>query len=131
MVTHGGPYLIVTYNNPNPPDFDNDGIPDVYDNCRDTANGPLDGPYDAANNRQYDTDADGWGNVCDCDLDNNYDPANPPGGTVIGSDLNIFLSAWLSSPLSNRDADFDSNGTVTGSDLNIFVGRWLTTEPWF
>lgn len=44
---------------PSWPDSDNDGLPDTDDNCPQTYN-----PY------QQDLDADGWGDVCDCDADN-------------------------------------------------------------
>ena len=132
VVPHGGPYLIVTYNQAGAlPDSDSDGVPDVYDNCRDTANGPLIGPYDAANNRQYDTDADGWGNACDCDLDNNF----PPGVVGFGDLTDYFIPAWGSQPGDpswNRDADFNSNDVVGMTDLTEhFVVRWGTQEPWF
>jgi hypothetical protein len=41
------------------PDFDNDGIGDRGDNCT-----------KAVNSSQYDTDGDGFGNLCDADYDN-------------------------------------------------------------
>ena len=40
-----------------------DGIPDVFDNCKLTPNGPAGPPGES----QRDTDLDGHGNVCDCD----------------------------------------------------------------
>jgi hypothetical protein len=42
------------------PDTDNDGWPDMADNCSHTAN-----------ENQFDADKDGFGNLCDPDLDNN------------------------------------------------------------
>jgi hypothetical protein len=47
-------------------DFDVDLIPDVFDNCVRTENGPDFGTSPAAN--QQDTDDDGIGNACDCDF---------------------------------------------------------------
>ncbi len=80
------------------PDTDNDGIPDSSDNCTLIANPD-----------QRDTDQDGFGNICDADLDNN--------GSVSFADLNIFRSYFGS---QNLDADFDGNGSVSFADLNIF-----------
>ena len=49
-------------------DSDGDGVPDIYDNCITTANGPL-----ASTNScdaQEDADLDGYGNPCDFDANN-------------------------------------------------------------
>ena len=95
-------------------DTDNDGIPDKIDNCRLTAN-----------SGQQDTDNDGYGNMCDADLDND--------GFVGIFDFNIFRMAWLSNPSSpnwNADADFDSDGVVGVFDFNIFKTRWLISAPY-
>jgi hypothetical protein len=51
-------------------DSDNDGVPDYQDNCILKPNGPL--IPDAGGNSQRDTDGDGYGNICDADL-NNFD----------------------------------------------------------
>ena len=42
------------------PDTDGDGFCDAIDNC-----------YLTADNRQLDGDRDGYGDICDCDFDNN------------------------------------------------------------
>ena len=47
-------------------DTDADGIPDDFDNCILTANGPLGG----ACSTNQDGDDDGYGNACDCDFNN-------------------------------------------------------------
>ena len=78
-------------------DSDGDGINNLFDNC-----------LSKANERQRDTDHDGYGNVCDADLDNN--------GFVSFADLEMFRSRFGS---SNSDADFDGNGSVSFNDLNI------------
>ena len=48
-------------------DTDGDGVDDAVDNCTLVANGPL--LPDAGGNSQLDTDGDGYGNICDADLD--------------------------------------------------------------
>ena len=94
-------------------DADGDAIPDADDNCRLTYNPG-----------QQDTDADGYGNICDCDLDNN--------NAVGPSDFGLFKSAWLSAPGDtawNMDADFDSNLAVGPSDFGIFKMRFGDSAP--
>ena len=103
------------------PDADLDLIADAADNCPAHANpgqediGDADGIGDAcdncsevANADQRDTNGDGYGNICDADLDND--------GTVGFSDFTQF------SPLfgaADDDADFDGDGTVGFSDFNL------------
>ena len=88
-------------------DTDGDSVFDHLDNCCLTPN-PL----------QEDTDGDGYGNICDCDLDNDC---------VVGmSDYSSFCSAWQT---SDPDADFDSDGIVGMSDYGIFCARWLDETP--
>jgi uncharacterized protein (TIGR03790 family) len=54
----GDPLMQIERPRPAPADRDGDGIPDARDNCRDLPNPD-----------QRDTDADGFGNLCDPDLD--------------------------------------------------------------
>jgi uncharacterized protein (DUF1800 family) len=79
-------------------DSDGDGVNDAQDNCTKIAN-PL----------QRDSNGDGYGNVCDADLDNN--------GSVSFADLDLFRSAFGT---NNAEADFDGNGSVSFADLEIF-----------
>ncbi len=79
-------------------DSDNDGVNDDIDNC-----------INIANPDQRDSNNDGFGNVCDADLDNS--------GFVNFADLALFKSAFGS---NNADADFDGSGFVNFADLAMF-----------
>ncbi|RZA05441.1 MAG: hypothetical protein EOO68_06595 [Moraxellaceae bacterium] len=78
-------------------DSDNDAIADVDDNCTQTANGS-----------QQDTDADGYGNACDADLNND--------GITNQLDAVIFRGALGS---TNPHADFNHDGIVNQIDANL------------
>lgn len=80
------------------PDSDQDGVDDLQDNC-----------LLAANPGQLDTDADGFGNRCDADL-------NQSGFTNF-ADLALFRNDFFS---NNLNSDLDGDGSVTFSDLAIF-----------
>jgi len=79
-------------------DSDGDGWYDACDNC-----------ITASNKLQVDTDADGYGNICDADLNND--------GLVGFSDFSLFR---VSFGTTDPDADFDGNGLVGFSDFSIF-----------
>ena len=74
-------------------DVDGDGIPNIYDNCS------L-----APNPDQYDTDGDGFGNLCDGDLNND--------GFTNTLDIGLMRSAF-----ATGDPDMDINGDGV---INIF-----------
>jgi YD repeat-containing protein len=100
---------------PSSPDSDIDGVSDIIDNCRYTANPG-----------QEDTDGDGFGNACDADLDND--------GFVGPNDFTLFALAWWSGTSSahwNPDADLDSDGFVGPFDYTMFSMRWWTEQPWY
>ncbi len=78
-------------------DADNDGVLDDSDNCTLVENAD-----------QRDTDGDGFGNLCDADLDNN--------GTIDFADLAIMKARFFS---GDADADLDGDGTVAFPDLAI------------
>lgn len=83
------------------PDFDTDGVPNSTDNCT-----------EIFNVEQLDTDADGFGNACDADLD---------GDCFVGfPDLQAFAMAFGSS--GKIAADFDGDNFVGFPDLTVFVG---------
>jgi hypothetical protein len=82
-------------------DTDGDGVADIADNCKLVAN-PL----------QEDTDADGYGNICDGDFNND--------GSVNFADLALFRQRFGT---ANADADLDSSGgSINFTDLAIFRG---------
>ena len=87
------------------PDTDGDGVTDDVDNCR------L-----AANADQRDTDGDGFGNVCDADLNND--------GLVNFGDLALLKSQFLAT--GDLDADFDGDGTVNFGDLALLKSQFLS-----
>ena len=85
------------------PDTDGDGVPDADDNCT------L-----ASNADQIDSDADGFGNACDADLNND--------NIVNFADLGIFRLAFFGNPNAdnwNPDADFNGDGNVGFIDLGL------------
>ncbi len=84
-------------------DADGDGVDDALDNCPKVANAD-----------QRDSNGDGFGNLCDADLDNN--------GVVDALDITAFKSAFGSSG-SNLDADFNGDGWVNTLDLAILKGQ--------
>ncbi len=85
-------------------DSDGDGVPDVSDNCT------L-----VKNTNQRDSNGDGYGNMCDADLDNS-------GGVVNSADYNLFRQRYLT---SDADADFNGDGVVNTADYSIFRGLFL------
>lgn len=87
-------------------DTDFDGVNDDLDNCIDTTNPD-----------QLDSNADGYGNICDTDLNNDC-VTNP-------IDLGLFKSVFFT---ADADADFDGNGIVNVQDLGILKLRFFT-EP--
>ena len=96
-------------------DSDSDGIVNLEDNCIDVPNGPL--IPDAGSNSQVDTDGDGYGNMCDGDLNND--------GSTNTLDLNLYKLAHRTSPGDtnyNADADFNGDVVINTLDLNIYKG---------
>jgi hypothetical protein len=101
-----GVRLVTSLGTP-PPDADGDGVADAEDNC-----------VNVANADQRDTNGDGYGNLCDGDLDNS-------GGPVNAADLALFRAAFGT---ANADADLNgSGGVVNSADLAIF--RLLFGQP--
>jgi subtilisin family serine protease len=92
-----------------PTDSDADGVPDSVDNCTFVPNGPLIPDSGGHGVPQWDTDGDGFGNMCDADLDNS--------GFVNFGDLAAF-KAVFGTP--DPHADFNGSGFVNFGDLARF-----------
>jgi len=87
-------------------DTDGDGVPQSLDNCPAVANAD-----------QQDTNNDGYGNMCDGDL-NNDDSTDT-------LDLQLYKGAHGTAqgePNYDPDADFNGDGTIEIQDLNIYKG---------
>lgn len=86
------------------PDTDTDGVPDEWDNC-----------LTVANPSQLDTNLDGYGNLCDGDLDND--------GAVGPGDFGLFRADFgLLVPPASPDTDLDGDGAVGPGDFGLFRG---------
>ncbi|MEO0425496.1 MAG: integrin alpha [Pseudomonadota bacterium] len=81
-------------------DTDNDGVADSVDNC-----------IQRANADQRDSNADGYGNVCDADLDDSC--------LVNRQDWFIMREAFGS---NDQNADLDGDGVVTIGDALVLLG---------
>jgi hypothetical protein len=81
-------------------DVDSDTIPDVFDNCSTTANGPND------NLNQTDDDNDGYGTACDCDFTQDL--------IVLGDDIASLFNAFNTTSALH---DVTGDGTVLGDDI--------------
>ncbi|MCU7923956.1 MAG: aryl-sulfate sulfotransferase [Candidatus Thiodiazotropha sp. (ex Dulcina madagascariensis)] len=103
-----------------PLDTDKDGVPDYQDNCVLQANGPL--ILDSGGNTQLDTDSDGFGNLCDADLNND--------GMTNSLDLGLFKLAFFTNdtqPDFEPNADLNGDGVVNSLDLGIV--KTLFSQP--
>jgi hypothetical protein len=99
----GSPVALSGVGVPIPPDTDHDGIADDLDNC-----------LMVPNPTQVDSDQDGYGNICDGDLNNN--------GVVNTQDFGILrthLGAVSTAP-GYDIADLNANGAVNTQDFGIF-----------
>lgn len=96
-------------------DGDSDGVPDQYDNCTTTANGPLAGGCSA----QDDTDLDGYGDSCDADWDNDT--------FIGGTDFLAFSAAFGATPVDvnwDQKIDSDCDGNIGGTDFLLFSAQF-------
>ncbi len=91
-------------------DTDADGVPDTVDNCVNVSNGPLTVGMEVKPWLvQRDTDNDGYGNLCDADLNND--------AIVNGPDFGTFSQVFFT---NDPDADLNGDGIVNGPDFGIF-----------
>lgn len=97
--------------NPEQEDGDGDGTGDACDNCILVANGPNTYPTEPGR-VQCDTNADGYGNICDADITNTE--------LVNFGDLAAFRAAFGPAGTGDPDADLDCNGIVNFADLARF-----------
>lgn len=86
-------------------DSDGDGVIESSDNCQLVANAD-----------QRDTNADGFGNICDTDLNND--------AITNGLDVGLLRVQFLT---TGPDADFNGDGVVNGLDVGIMRTYFL--EP--
>ena len=84
-------------------DTDGDGVADDMDNCT-----------EVPNPNQTDSNADGFGNACDADLNND--------GIINFVDLSQFSAVFLS---ADADADFNSDGAVNFLDFVLLTDTFL------
>lgn len=92
-------------------DTDGDGLVDLLDNCIEAPNGPRE--PDPGGASQRDADGDGFGNVCDPDLDQS--------GLVDDADLVLLKAAFFA---SNAVADLSGEGNVDFLDLALTKARF-------
>ncbi len=85
------------------PDSDGDGVIDTWDNCTLTSNPD-----------QRDTDGDGYGSICDPDLNND--------GVVEYADYLLLGWKWQS---ADANTDLDGDGLVSWGDLLILFNRFF------
>ncbi len=91
-------------------DTDNDGITNSADDCTNAPNGNL--IPDAGGHSQLDADGDGYGNICDGDLNNS--------GRVTVVDYTILRNALNT---TNAVADLNGSGRVTVVDYTLLRNR--------
>ena len=94
-------------------DADSDGVPDVFDNCLNVANGMNE------TSNQVDTDQDGFGNACDADYDNS--------GAVNTVDFGPFLSAFGAG--AGAAQDHNGDGVVNTIDFGVFLSQFNQGVP--
>jgi hypothetical protein len=101
-------------------DSDGDGVPDIYDNCVNSPNGPL-GSGGTSCTTQEDADLDGYGNPCDFDTNND--------GATGSDDLSDQLDESGVTG-TNPVYDFNCDGASGSDDLSSMLDNSnATTTP--
>jgi hypothetical protein len=90
-------------------DRDNDGVDDDVDNCLEIPNGPLIPDAGGHGLPQWDTDSDGYGNICDPDFNQN--------GIVDPVDFSVLKSRFGQTGFP--DQDLNGNGIVDPVDFSL------------
>jgi hypothetical protein len=85
-------------------DGDTDGVCDPHDSC-----------LSIPNPAQIDANLDGYGNICDWDIDDS--------GAGGGGDIAQIIANWLAS--APHPADTDESGAVGGGDVAWVIAHWL------
>jgi hypothetical protein len=96
-------------------DSDGDAVPDLFDNCRNTPNGPFGATGACGTPVQLDSDGDGYGNPCDGDIDQS--------GLTDGNDFLALFGLLFG---SNNAGDFDCTGLTDGNDFLTMFGLLYT-----
>ena len=99
-------------------DGDSDGVPDAFDNCANTPNGPLGGGCGA----QQNGDGDALGDSCDADYNNDT--------SVNTSDFGPFFTDFLAGAVTGADAtDANCDTSVNTTDFGPFFTQFLQGFP--
>jgi len=88
-------------------DADGDGIPDAYDNCQNTDNGPVASTGGCVYQEDY--DGDGYGQPCDFDYNQN--------GAADSGDLGDLLVALGNAGSADPKFDNNCNGAPDSGDF--------------
>jgi arylsulfatase A-like enzyme len=92
------------------PDADEDLVEDDLDNC-----------VEVSNPSQLDADGDDFGNVCDCDFDQNF--------TCSIGDFSIFREDYIATVDRGVGTDMDEDGAVGVADFSLFRDGYVAGEP--
>jgi uncharacterized protein (TIGR03790 family) len=105
----GDPLMVASKTYPASDDTDGDGVPDASDNC-----------IEVPNADQRDTDGDGYGNICDGDVDNDGRVTTSWGVTTpppAAGDLEKIVQS-MGGPY-DPDRDLDGDGVVDADDQTL------------
>jgi hypothetical protein len=96
-------------------DSDGDAVPDLFDNCRNTPNGPFGATGACGTAVQLDSDSDGYGNPCDGDLNQDL--------STNGADFTAMFGLLFAGP---GPGDFDCSGSTNGADFTALFSLLFT-----
>lgn len=96
-------------------DVDSDGVCDAVDNC-----------LNVPNPGQRDDDLDGYGNICDADLNQDCIVGGADAGFISGNWL--VTPPWVPNPVANGTSgsfDINEDNIIGGADVGFISGNWL------